>query len=77
MTVGEISGVKREQLSNTLVPLGGKLSLYLELRTSLLLDRLQALFPKTAGEQNRKPLGASSASRARLGMYLEIDEMLL
>lgn len=76
MIVGEISGVEREQISNTLVPLGGKLPHYLELRTSLLLDCLQALLPKTAGKQNRKRLSASLASRARLGMYLEINEKL-
>jgi hypothetical protein len=76
MTVGEIPGVEREHGGNTLVPLGGKLPHYLELRTSNTLDCLQALVPNAAGQHNRKRLSASLASRARLGMYLEINEKL-
>ena len=73
MTISEISGVEREHRGNTLVPLGGKLPHYLALRTSLLLDCLQALVPKTAGKHNRLLASTTAnawvislASRARL-----------
>jgi hypothetical protein len=76
MTVGEISGVEREQRGNGLVPIGGKLPHYLELRTSILLNCLQALVPNAAGSKNRKRLSASLANRARIGMYLELNDKL-
>ena len=76
MTAGNLSGVEREHASATLVPIGGKLPHYLELRTLLVFDCLQVVVPKAAGKQNRKRLGASLASRARIGMYLELNEKL-
>lgn len=63
MTAGNLSGIEREHASAALVPVGGKLPHYLELRTSLVLDCLQVLVPKTAGKQNRKRLGASSIAK--------------
>ena len=74
--VSSISGVEKEQGENELVPIGGRLPHYLELRTSPLLNCLQALMPNTAGIKNRRRLSASLASRARIGMYLEINEKL-
>lgn len=76
MTVGNISGVEREHRSDALIPIGGKLSHYLELRTSLLLNCLQVLVPNAAVSTNRKRLSASLASRARIGMYLEVNAKL-
>lgn len=76
MIASDISGVEREQRGNGLVPLGGKLPHYLELRTTLVLNCLQALVPNTAGSKNRKRLSNSLASRARIGMYLELNEKL-
>ncbi len=76
MTAGNISGVEREHRSDALLPIGGKLPHYLELRTSLLLNCLQTLVPNAAGSTNRQRLSASLASRARIGMYLEINEKL-
>ena len=76
MTASNISGVEREQRGNTLVPIGGKLPHYLELRTTVILDCLQALVPNATGSKNRKRLSASLASRARIGMYLELSEKL-
>ncbi|MEL6555355.1 MAG: hypothetical protein AAFQ63_18125 [Cyanobacteria bacterium J06621_11] len=73
---GSISGVEKEQCGSGLVPIGGRLPHYLELRTSLILNCLQALMPNTTGSKNRKRLSASLASRARIGMYLEINEKL-
>lgn len=73
---GEIAGVERSHQGSTLVPIGGKLPHYLELRTSVLLTCLQVLVPNAAGSKNRKRLNASLASRARIGMYLEINEKL-
>lgn len=76
MTAGEISGVERAYGGNGLVPVGGKLPHYLELRTTVVLDCLQALVPNASGSKNRKRLSASLASRARIGMYLELNEKL-
>lgn len=76
MIAGNISGVETEHRSDALIPIGGKLPHYLELRTSLLLNCLQALVPNAAGSQNRKRLSASLASRARIGMYLEVNANL-
>ena len=72
----DLSGVEHEHNSAAPVPIGGKLPHYLELRTSLVLDCLQVLVPKAAGSKNRKRLGTSLASRARIGMYLELNEKL-
>ena len=76
MIAGNISGVEKEHRGNGLVPIGGRLPHYLEMRTSLILNCLQALIPKTGGAQNRRKLTASLASRARIGMYLELNEKL-
>lgn len=76
MTAGNISGIEREHRGSGLVPIGGKLPHYLELRTTIILDCLQALIPNAAGQKNRKRLSASLASRARIGMYLELNEKL-
>lgn len=76
MVASEIAGVEKEQRGNGLVPIGGQLPHYLELRTSAILDCLQVLVPNASGSKNRKRLGASLASRARIGMYLEISEKL-
>ena len=76
MVASQISGVEKQQRGNGLVPIGGKLPHYLELRTSSLLDCLQALIPNTAGKRNRKRLSSSLASRARIGMYLELNSKL-
>ncbi|EDX82489.1 hypothetical protein S7335_1193 [Synechococcus sp. PCC 7335] len=73
---GDISGTEKEHRGNTLVPIGGKLPHYLELRTSATLDCLQTLIPSAAGKRNRQRLNASLASRTRLGLYLEINEKL-
>lgn len=76
MTVSQLSGVEKQQHGNGLVPIGGKLPHYLELRTSLVLDCLQVLVPKAQGKKNRKRLCASLASRTRLGMYIELNDNL-
>ena len=76
MIASEISGVEKEQQGNGLIPIGGKLPHYLELRTSQILDCLQALIPNTDGKRNRKRLSSSLASRARIGMYLELNPKL-
>lgn len=76
MIADSISGVEKEHRGNGLVPLGGRLPHYLELKTSQRLDCLQVLIPSTAGQKNRKRLCASLASRTRIGMYLEINEHL-
>lgn len=71
--MAQLQGIEREHQGDGLVPLGGKLPHFMELRTSALLDCLQALVPKASGKAKRKQLNASLASRARLGMYLEIS----
>ena len=76
MAAGEISGVERSHQGSTLVSIGGKLPHYLEMRTTAVLTCLQALIPNAAGKKNRKRLGASLASRARIGMYLELNDRL-
>lgn len=54
MSASNLAGVEKEQCGNGLVPIGGKLPHYLEMRTTLVLDCLQSLVPNTAGKKNRK-----------------------
>ena len=74
--MAQLQVVEPEHQDPGIVPLGGKLPHFMELRTSALLDCLQALFPKVSGKRERKRLNASLASKARLGMYLEINAEL-
>jgi len=76
MIANEIPGVEKEQQGNCLVSIGGELPHYLELRTTPLLNCLKALIPNAAGKHNRKRLQSSLASRARIGMYLELNDRL-
>lgn len=67
--VFEIEG-QEHLVSSSLVPIGGKLPFYLEMRTSRLLDFLQTLFKPE--KDLRKRISKWLSSRTRLGFYLEI-----
>jgi len=63
--------------SEGLIPIGSsELPYFMELRTSVLLDCLQALSVKASGKKARKRLNTSLASRARLGMRLKMSTEL-
>lgn len=57
-------------VSSALVPIGGKLPFYQEMRTSRLLDFLQTLFKSE--KDLRKRISRWLSSRTRPGFYLEI-----
>lgn len=67
--VFEIEG-QEHLVSSSLVPIGGKLPFYQEIRTSRLLDFLQTLFKPE--KDLRKRISKWLSSRTRPGFYLEI-----
>lgn len=73
-----IQGVEHRAESNSLVPIGGCLPYYLEVRTSKLLDFIAGVAPpaKRSNKSFRKQVNTFFYTRTRPGFYLEINEHL-
>lgn len=72
-----LEGTEHEVSGNPLVPIGGKLPYYQELRTSALLDVLMALTSAQKRVKNfRKRLNSYLYAKTRPGFYLEISNNL-
>jgi hypothetical protein len=68
---------KEHQVSNTLVPIGGKLPLFQEMQTGKLMDVLQAFVPSSKQEKGlRTRINKWLYPKTRPGYYLEIDDHL-
>ncbi|NJN13336.1 MAG: hypothetical protein HC815_37650 [Richelia sp. RM1_1_1] len=72
-----IQGVEHRADSSSLVPIGGQLPYYLELRTNKLLDFLVAITSvQKAGKDFRKRINSYLYTRTRPGFYIEMNEHL-
>ena len=72
-----IQGVEHRADSTSLVPIGGQLPYYLEVRTNKLLDFLVGITStQNSGRNFRKRINAYLYARTRPGFYIEINEHL-
>ena len=68
-------GIEHRVPSNSLVPVGGKLPYFQELRTSSLLDVILMVSEQT-GQANREKINQRLFSKTRPGFYTELNDHL-
>ncbi|MDJ0902216.1 MAG: DUF559 domain-containing protein [Xenococcus sp. MO_188.B8] len=76
MTIEIETGKERHVSSSSIVSINGKLPLYQELRTSILLNVLITFSSKSSTKNLRKKINQWLYSRTRPGFYMELDNHL-